>query len=482
MNRMWRIALLSAVVFCLSLAGLILGHVVLTASAEEVVVTETERSGDPSAAAGLSVSYRTDLNRKLVWETTLQPAAGPESAVTRWSFYPGGVLTSFRQGIPGGLRLHDSLYLSGGFRPGVTLEELEESPEYGDLAGPLALWAAAAAETPAGTEQTHILKLRDYYEFFPFHFGLEAGGKVSGLWEQQNFEKCRDFFRIPVPAELELRVRIRKDPADRITELECAPVEMEEGPGSSRAVGPAGTGVAAADFCYYTFDNSGVLSGPFDTSYIPGGYGIYALPYTRDSQGVAMADADDLFLARSLDPAETVLVMSLDQLGRVLLFTWREGTLYLNVYLPDAALTEVQRVALCAMPEADTYLGLVRMEEDRAFCLNPGERLLVAELGEGDLWRPALELRNLSLPEFGYGTEYAWDGERLAVASALRDEDFQDAGFTVAVYDREGLRFTAACRSSLTDPEPPSYRSRVESSGPWPLTLRWEQSGASTHK
>ena len=85
--------LLLALLFSLgTLAG---GHLWVNGARERMDIRETVITGDPAAAAGLAVTYRTrDQENHLLWETTYTPG-GAERAETDFRFSAEGEQRSY---------------------------------------------------------------------------------------------------------------------------------------------------------------------------------------------------------------------------------------------------------------------------------------------------------------------------------------------------------------------------------------------------
>ena len=476
------ILLLALALGCIIGTGVAVGK-----TAETLVWTETPLYGDRAAAAGVEAAVGTSLDRRLLWDSTLDFGADETAARTQFRFSLSQVRLHWAP-EERGLQLWLDFGRGYSFPQGKTLEQLRETYAYDiNWTTMLPLLQTAADQTGAGQTRVTVLRLRDFYEFYPFEHSLDLGMMGGSEWAK-NVQPVREFFRVPVPEDALVSVQVRKNDAGLITEIDCRSGERETAD-TSNSVGvswaypvpePAAaapvteadfSGVSAVteDYCFFAFSSFDAEGRPLvDTSRIPGGRGVYRLPYTRDQSGAAAYDATKLENVFPLPDDEPVLALGADGEDRPLLFTAADGQLTLTV-LDPAGRTELQRVTLGTFDPADGWVcEMLRIFDDWLILESARRDLYVAELdGEGLWWaglqasRAAVE-ENWPQPPISDGQwpsgsrAFAWDGGRLAVAEGLYEPSRggSNGDFLLEVFDRNGLQYFARMDSGLPVPPP----------------------------
>lgn len=434
-----------------AVAGIARAHAAVSDTADKVTLTETPLYGDRAAAEGLTVHIDTTCGRRLFWGTTLR--LGVENDVeTAFRFSQWQEAWGYR-GEPGGLSLYLMLSGGSGWTPGVTPEELRER-NTGDAAGIwdydgsslYPLWEAAVEQTAAGETKTVTLRLRDYYKYYPFVAELDLGKMAGDAWGRYD-GAIRSFFRVPVPEEKLVEVTVTRDAAGLITNIDTSDLS---------GVSISGDSVVTEDAVWYVFDNSGAYdSARLDTSEIPGGFGIYRLPYARNESGAAYTDGSGLAMVYPLDEDETILRLALDDDGRLLLLTASDGTAYLSV-IETGGVTLLQRLALAELTEDDGYSYCA--VGDGFLYASFGDDFVVAEQTADGAYRIGLTAADgtaLLPEELGYGGDvaYAWDGARFAILRKPYDPVWRGSGwggsFALLLYEGDGLAYAGRFDSSL---------------------------------
>lgn len=181
-------------------------------SADEASVSEKVLYGDRAAADGISLTFHTNWDRHLFRDTEYRFEGDGKSTVkTEHTYYQTPHYESSED--PEALDIN---YLSGYSISGNLgdLSDLKSDPEV------YALEAVqdVAGRTGNGGSHTETVLMKDYYQWYPAQvFG--NGERLTGLTEEETQELAK-YFRVPVPDDLKLEIRVVKDETGEVTELE----------------------------------------------------------------------------------------------------------------------------------------------------------------------------------------------------------------------------------------------------------------------
>lgn len=455
------LVLLVAVSCCFAaLHGLFLGV------SDDVTVTRQTLYGDPAAAEGVNILVRNHYEQYLMWETslTLGVNAVPETEFT---------FSNDRISLPG-----ETVYTGVKFNSltNVFVFDNKRLPEtagekYTSLVEAL---TNAVEAVPVGEKKSFTVDLSEYLEYYPLEGqiilpGITVRFSEFEYWTEDSAETARkfnDFFKIPVDTTFSVEYEI-----DKRYSGSSYGAYIE----SNYHINAEGT--ATADACYFTF-NTVMEDGQIaDTSLIPGGYGIYRLPYEKDV-GV---DMDNLEMVYALDPAEKFDSLSLSKDGkRLRLHTWKGEDLMLTV-IDIATMTQVQKVKLLTDTENSyynvvSYDDFVLIEENR-YNSDSLDRIMVwEELADGTYSQAISapinaevfpEGANLNLfYQYENAVDYA-DGKLVVLRHRMeRQESYwydNLCGLYVAVYDATGMLYAGTCEWNLSQVNAPDpYGIRVE--------------------
>ena len=412
--------------------------------AEQVALTPTVLYGDPAAAQGLTVQLHSQYQDRLYWDTALRLEGGGSQTVCQ--FLPDGRSSPLPPDY--GLTVYTGY-----------------NPEEGGLSAALdSLWARTA---PGGQTSETVL-VRDYLACYPIRWELSLPGLTLSDHEAGPSSvlgrALSEFLRIPVLGEEQLVLSVRRGAEGQAT-------GWGYGPGQGDSFSLFTCTAVTADACYFTFSNRTAQGRQADTGQIPGGYGIYRLPYdgalTRQGRAEGVL-ADRLALAYPLDPAAEVLDLTLSPEGdRLLLHTREDGQYVLTVLsLPD--MIPLQRLEVRALPE-DAYFQVLQGEG--CLAAQVGDQLTVLAGPAGADVRAAFTvpyppaLSGVVEQGLSVWSALAFDGARLAVADIVMlpragGNAFSSApgcGFVLTVYDASGLRYCAQYASSLDGAVPANW-------------------------
>lgn len=415
--RRVRILILLGVLAAAAAAGLVSGALWVNTARDQVVFSVEHRYGDPAAAQGLTVSIRSTYDNQLFWETAC-PLADPGQARTEFSFFSqpqSATDTDAALNLRVDLR-DDLLERTQGVQ-----QTLLETMEPGD-------------------EREIDLYLGEFYDCYPLEVDLRLPCPIQADTLEATF---RDFFQIPVLEEEHISFWMR-------TNLNGVADSFGWTSGEKDRYDFEPRWVLTQDACYFTIQGSSVEGQPIDTSRIPGGYGLYRLPY--DETGPRL---EELAMVYPLEQTDEVVDLTVTpEEGKLLIHTLRQGRYRLTVLdLPSLSLLQQLELAggsqgdysllqgegcmvLCTSDATDDQLTLVTGSDDADYQVHFTVPAQVARLSARSWWDPAA---------------VAWDGERLAVAGTLTGENLNqlECGFYAAVYTAQGMAYCGSYRSNL---------------------------------
>ncbi len=415
-------------------------------TADMVDVQEIVRVGDIAAAEGLSITVRTNLDDHLFWET---PFRAGEPGL-RHSVFRSSVKPDYGEGEWG----HSGIYLSGSqYNPGPRVVE-----EYGDkLTGIGKAYYELYMSLAPGAEAGTSVYLKDYIDYYPIDGSIDLPGlsmnmndPVSEWNNEENNESAwqllNDYFRIPVLEDEMTYISMRKDDKGNINGI-------GGGSGGADNFNFRTESVIFPDAVYFTINNRSSNDGELvDTSLIPGGYGIYRLPYSLNN-GVYFVDFDGLSTVKPLDEAFRVYwIIPDDRKENMILIGAIEDELWL--YVIDEKTMETEQELLLDKGDIAGAWQYIDGGDYIVFALE-GERLALVERDEMGEYILRFKVNNSiagELYDIYRVQDTAWDGSRLALGGfkAMLDiNEYYSGDFYYAVFDETGLRCFADCDSSL---------------------------------
>lgn len=476
-------------VLVLLCAGCIItAHGVINTQRDQVVIKENVIYGDKMAAEGLNIIRKCTWDERLHWKTDYNIASENRYS-TEFHFtqnreyerYGFGRVTSM---------LSFGCYTNGGIgsSAGIEHDDIERN-----FKGFEDICLGVMERAPMGSEYAETVKLSDYHEFYPLNINLDMQDQfylyrdpeisdfeyVRTLEGDQCFEvneALRAFFKIPVPEDETVEVRVYKEEDGTVTEVHLNSYNAQPKSCDFHIIseGISDKGV------YFAFD----CGDDIDFTHIPGGCGIYLLPYgasfTHDGSTYPTVDTDGLAMVYPLDT--DVVIESLfydDSMCRLVMITVEDGAYMFNSIDPDTMET-VQRFVIDICREEGGVWN-VTCEEDFVVLYLQGSRLAVLNTASGEEYELdyVVDLCPADAEElFWYNgsSVMAYDGERLALAWSIERDShpYSDCGFCVAVYDHSGLRYYGEYESGLmTGEQSNDYGYYCSPVGGESVLLRW---------
>ena len=453
---MRKAAILTALLLVLSIGGVCVAASGVYEARDQVVLTETVVYGDRAAANGLTVGLNITCADHLFWDTTCTLDAQIQTR-TEYSFSSSEV-SKPRPRVYSGISLDAT---SG--------SELAKLELYNSL--------------EPGEEKSAVIYLKDYMDYYPISVSLDLPGITQGIegsdvpdWDPNEgtsyyaLLKIRDYFKIPVLEEECYKISVWKGEGNNGSYSSRTDFSSESDHFSMKTFS-----VPTGDACYFTFDAHTWNGKLVDLHEIPGGYGIYRLPYQADE-----VDADALEMVYPLDPEIKLLgLFSNEDQTRLLLHAVENGKYILTVIDLDG-MTTLQKLEIAEWPE-DQGWQLYSGDGCMAVLLSREQELaVIAETDDGDyeLWYmgDAWPDELGSFP-FRWEPVLTFDGERLAFADFLTNEygyyDYYTCDFALAVYEPSGLAYYGEYGNSLNTGKDASGNHRCRGCYYDPLTVSW---------
>ena len=448
-------------------------------------ITEKTIVGDVAAAAGLSASFGMGLQNQLYWRNVYTYGGADDGAdVQETAFSRKNPFPADKKGPVPYVRL------TGYMTSGNALDDILTDPAEGDPIRQELLaqvrqefFTAGAAERvqeikralPADGETTQDLKLKDIFRYYPIEGDLTgtsiwAASLDNAVYASEDSVKLgqdlNHFLRIPIPETESSGFEVIKYPEGSMNfnyyqgKENCS---QQEDHFDFRSIA-----CSTPDAVYFTFNTHTDDGDVVDTSLIPGGYGIYRLPYDREKE---------IFLSEKLE-----MVYALDPKKQ-----------YTDIYAsPDGAklflVSQAARLAAVGVKEVQATAEIIDVRtmqcdhreeivcsEDAALGYDAGDYLIFRGRSElclytyqdgsykKELMLADVDFRKPALQNLFYDNRCrtAYDGKRLSILGEadfdIEDDDntmwlWETAGTVeVAVLDASGLAYYGTLRSNMQD-------------------------------
>ena len=465
----------------LAVGGICLTARTVFAAHDQVTYTETLREGSPSAANGAVVSLGMQYDYRLFWDTVFKAGSAPLSETQHVQTQYTCHLTQYYSRLEPS---YNGVTLQNSYDNGVSY--FDTDGRIADVSPLAAAYDALYDKTAPGKEGKLTVLVQDYYEYYPISGQIHLPGcsieltdavapeyvGISPYATAEQWNDFQSFFRIPVLPDEKLELTLGRDESGRVWHYGRNGVDGGDG------FGLYTYSAITADSCYFTFDCHTFSGKLVDTSLIPGGYGLYRLPYTTNDDGTTEPQTGALEMVCPLDPDAELCGMRLDPTGtRLLLFTVKNDAYILTV-IDLRSMQQLQQLPICELGENSVIQNYDGGDFFTVLCGNGSFTLLQAQL-DGS-YTPALS-GQLPLEALGSGLyqsfDMDYDGTRLAVVSLLNDDTYayRIYGFSLCICDADGLRFWGEYRSSLAagfDPDD-SYHYLCHLAADDALRVRW---------
>lgn len=455
--------LLFAVLLICGIAGVFPMRSYMLEQKDQVRITENVVHGDPAFVSGVTVKIGSQMEHRLYWDTIYTIGEQP---VTEYRYYSSKYYETGVRGEYSGVRFEGFPNYGSS---GSGIESVGEETGFGDA------YRELAEQLPAGTSGSKRIYVKDYYEYYPVWVSIETEyfdqDYCEGFWmgshnvvDETEMKKVseafRSFFKVPVLEDEIYVIELTKNRAGDVVEIGGQSNGLRD---DIEADGFYWQTATAWDenYCYFTFVPYSAMGKEVDTSLIPGGFGIYRLPFYQDEEGMYHVKAEELTMVYALEPESVKGELHLEsgQQGEVLLVTGNENQLCYQTIRTD--IWELKQEFFIEK-EAEDRVTLWHREEDFMVWVI-GERLLVVSeseergyekqifipLKEGSLiWEGAQSYRGQGAVD--------WNGKQLlyAVHGVAAETKYlhgvaYDCDVSIGIYDETGEVYRGEYLSSL---------------------------------
>ncbi len=436
-------------------------------SKDNVVITEEFTYGDKAFAENTNVNLKMLYRENLVWDINHSFSDGKTE--TAFSLYKNRIKHEYES------ENQLSLYTELNYTTyGNTIEDRGFNRAYEELIEEAVPYESAEK----------VIQLSDYIDYYPvsvdayfpegaFSVYLSSLNDYSTLGKEKEIKvinALRDFFKIPVAEDHKATIYVTVDENKTLHQSGMSSYYREN---ELKMFGFYAESIINDRNCFIWFSNKTNLGDTVDTSEIPGGYGIYALPYSySEAEKSISINTDGLRNVFPVDEKEeiTSLQFSTDK-KELYMISKNEGTSYFTVIDAETYL-EKSKIILSESKDMYFYIGYI----DKEFLVikqysEYSDEALSVYLPDGkDGFR-----KEFTATEFIYSEEYqtdggdyvyypgasvsthkqtdvVWDGERLYVTNSCGGSNYPTdaARFSLSVYDKDGLQFCGLYRTSLS--------------------------------
>lgn len=440
-------------------------HVSVDVSKDAVVIDETVLYGDKSIAKGIAVDLSTHCDYHLFWDTRYTVEEKPETS-TAFTFSQ-----TQRHPVRPAAGQPFEIYLDGMLSGGSTSTSGGLDMEAPHIPLP---FRDVATRTQPGKKRTELIHVKDYYDFYPILIGFERPSGV--VVNRDTLNLFADYFKIPVHPEHQVEIGIEKNAAGNVYSINLSPIQDTE-------VYSHATSVVTDCHWFFTFSCTTVDGKLLDTSYIPGGYGIYRFPRHTES-GVHILTADELQTVFPLDAERTRVIdlkTSQDK-TKLLLVTSEDGTYMLTV-IDATTMAELQKLRIMDVDTVSEWWPFrfrnLYVYEDFIVAVSDDSRFALLTLNAAGNYEVQFEASfdKVEGLEYVFSSELAMDysGEKLVVAAFqngyYRPRNY--CSFYLAVYDNAGLAYAGHYQHNLDKSQMDHYPYICRPLEGAPLRVTW---------
>lgn len=480
-------------VLVLVLGGISFAAVKIYDAHDKVTLTETTSWGDKEYVEGLKMEINSTYDNMLFWNTTVS-MDDLKSVVTEYDFSITAVYPEID--TYSGLILEVSAWGLDSFMKNEKGEE--------NVTGVKRAYQELAEITEANEKKQKEIFLNDYMDYYEYDVKIDLPGtqinslvntiQKASVKEQKNdtIRRMNEFFKIPVLETERLNISVEKDDKGNIVQN-----------GSSSRVGNffhiRNYNVLTEKECYFTFNSYSVGEEVMDTSLIPGGYGIYCLPYDDTVEGCEedsdmfdvnadriSVDAEGLKMVYSLDPQIDVMLLHLNDKKDKLILHAEEYGKYVVTIIDVTTMETLQKIEVMEWSKGYDYGYQIYEEGDFIVTVvhktkEEGriEAVVIEENEQGE-YKIAFccDIQNKDIPSFDTSAMYLeFDGKRLAIAGFLEEEEpyyRESSNLFLAVCNASGMEYYGEYRNSLeTGFDADRYSYQCRGYGLKPIVLEW---------
>lgn len=431
---------------------------------ENVTVREAYTYGDKSLTEKADIGFKVRYYDNLLWDIRYDMSEG--KAETELSLY--------RKSIP------NTYTESNYFSFGSNFWNYSTSGGSGHTSYFEKVFNELAESATPYEKADKVISVSDYLDYYPISVEASFSDKYIdtsldyyNLNEKQLVSQLQDFFRIPVLKNHLLTISVTVDENGNIFESGSSSLASSEENPIYDEFSLYANSVITEDKCLIYFSNKTYNGKNADMSEIPGGYGIYCLPYSYSENGdKVFFDGEKLSNVFPVNNNHEIIQLKLSESGNHIYMITDEGS--------DCFLTVL---------DADTYQTLQKIKVSTAEGQTAGINYTKSDFAVVNLYHEYLdaEFTLYTLDDKGLFTKQftspvyletedtsdeentlyigaeiyenseadaEWDGEYLYITNRFSESLFTTniyrAGFSMGIYNRDGLQFYGNYDTSLS--------------------------------
>ncbi len=408
---------------------------------DNVVVTENVVFGDKSYADGITVSADSKHGNRLLWETDYTIGEAPVTK-TDFTYHHFGFRYEDTE-----IRRNMSIYTSFHFST--------SAGDYNEIyKNTKKAFEEMMKDAEPYVQQEKTILLSDYYDYYPLVVDIDFPNfYISDYFFRDDIteyklsviNKLNEFFRIPVIEGHKLTINGIADEEGNLTQWGTSFTE-ESADNFDMYI----EGSITDENCFLSFSNKTMNGKNVDISNIPGGYGVYCLPYTETENSVNF-DFDNMKNIYPVKEETEIYEIRLSYDNKHLYIMTREGEKCILTVIDAKTFKKLQSIEISSFKKGYSYFFETR---DNMILYNTYDETndknyyTVISIDENKI------LKNEFTVEALYTGEIAkWDGEFLYLADTEYYDDTYISNpcrFNVTVYNKDGLKYRGSYDLSLS--------------------------------
>ncbi len=426
---------------------------------DNVVINEVFYYGDKSAADNVSVNLKSFYRENLLWDTTYR--IKDNTADTDFSIYKNRIKREYED--------HKT------FRLFTSLLKSVSGPHTAEhYSGIEKAYSELVATAVPHVENKKTVLLSDYLDYYPIQTELSFPGKYIDELSTREIkdndlklvESMRDFFKIPIIEghKIELRVTVNEE-GDIYSSGTTSGTGLSE---DEDNFGFNADSLVTDKECFIYFDNTTELGYKVDTSLIPGGYGIYRLPYTV-KKDVTDFDYENIKNIYPIKSEYTVLDLDLSKDEKNLYLITSEENKCVFYLIDSESFETKERTVLSEDKDESVYLEYIEKDYLVFSIYHPNREskfsVFTFDKG-GNTVKEITAEKYIETSDKNGSTRYigtdiydnnqikaVWNNGRLYVVNPYDNiaiSQIHQNGFRVAVYGKDGMEFYGEYITSLS--------------------------------
>ena len=422
---------------------------------DNVVISEKYIYGDKAYAENTDINFKAQYSENLLWDIKYDIATGETDA--DFSIYKDRIPREYE--YDNELRLYSTFYYNH-------LDGKDSTPinrAYNELAKTATPYEMAIK----------VINLSDYYEYYPItidvsfkNFNYDSSFNTPRQTAETELEKAiSDFFRIPVDKNDKMQINLITDENGNITQTGTATATED---GIYDTFDFYAHSISTDDECFIYFGNKTEQGRIADTSEIPGGYGIYSLPYTNTGTNVIFT-TEDIKNIFPLDESESVYKLQLSADKKELYMMSNIGNKNYLTVIDVENYTEKSKISVTDIKETSSNIDYIGedfivithyhpyLDSKISVYTTDGkggfdEKFTVDQYITDESEKDAVHYAGGDFYLNGNEIDVKWDGERLYVTNATGDNSpiIREGNFKLSIYDKNGVLFCGEYKTSLT--------------------------------